>query len=85
MDLAPNEPENTELCHITYVITLYFQAHSVLNPNGILLIAVVLPFNPYVERGGKDNKPLVDISAYQSTSRNHWDQVETFVKAIQRK
>jgi len=60
------------------------KAHSVLNPNGILLIAVVLPFNPYVERGGKDNKPLVDISAYQSSSRNHWDQVENFVNAIQR-
>ena len=63
----------------------YFQAHSVLNPNGILLIAVVLPFNPYVERGGKDNKPLVDISAYQSSSRNHWDQIESFVNAIQQK
>ena len=56
-----------------------------LNPNGLLLIAVVLPFNPYVERGGKDNKPLVDISAYQSSSRNHWDQIENFVNAIQRK
>lgn len=60
------------------------KAHGALKSNGVLLIAVVLPFNPYVERGGVDNKPLVDISAYQSTSRNHCDQLETFVNAIQR-
>ena len=51
--------------------------------DGILLIAVVLPFNPYVERGGINNKPLKDISEFKSTSKMHSDQLDAFISAVE--
>lgn len=59
------------------------KANRVLNSDGILLIAVVLPFNPYVERGGINNKPLKDISEFKSTSKMHSDQLDAFISAVE--
>ena len=56
-------------------IYLFFQ-------DGKLVIAVVLPFKPFVERGGVNNRPLIDVEAFQSKSRHHGDQLETFVNAV---
>jgi len=64
--------------------TFITKAHGALVKDGKLVIAVVLPFNPYVERGGINNKPLIDVSLYQSSSRFHSDQLEVFVKAIEK-
>ena len=43
---------------------------------------MVLPFKPYVERGGVNNRPLIDVQSFQSTSRHHADQLEAFVSAV---
>ena len=51
--------------------------------DGKLIIAVVLPFKPYVERGGINNRPVIDVQSYQSVSRHHCDQLDTFVMAVQ--
>lgn len=59
------------------------KAHAALNPDGKLIIAVVLPFKPYVERGGINNRPVIDVQSYQSVSRHHCDQLDTFVMAVQ--
>ena len=53
--------------------------------DGFLLIAIVLPFTPYVERGGTGvNKPLSDVSHFQCRKGKYPDQVKCFVEAVER-
>lgn len=57
-----------------------------LNLDGILIIAIVLPYRPYVERGGTiTNKPYADVHKFISPSRKYVDQVDTFITAVEKK
>ena len=57
-----------------------------LNLDGILIIAIVLPYRPYVERGGTiTNKPYADVHKFISQSRKYVDQVDTFITAVEKK
>ena len=53
--------------------------------DGFLFIAIVLPFNPYVERGGTgESKPITDVSHYQCKSRKYPEQLKCFVSAVEK-
>ena len=53
--------------------------------DGYLFIAIVLPFNPYVERGGNgESKPLKDVSHFQCKSRKYPEQLKCFVSAVEK-
>merc|ERR1712037_11334 len=62
------------------------KAYDALAPDGILIIAIVLPYRPYVERGGTiANKPYADVHKFISPSRKYVDQVDRFIKAVEKK
>lgn len=60
-------------------IELLGDIHSALNPGGLVLLALVLPFSPYVESGSADHKPqqLMPIKG-----RGFEDQVTSFVANV---
>lgn len=64
-------------------VTFKYKLVDIIESEGKLVIAVVLPFRPYVERGGINNQPVIDVKPFQSSSRQHCDQLEAFVKAVQ--
>lgn len=47
--------------------TLLSQIHAKLVPGGTLVVALVLPFNPYVETGTADNLPSEELGLTGST------------------
>lgn len=60
-------------------------ATEAIDDDGFLFIAIVLPFSPYVERGGTgDSKPIDDVSHYQCKSRSYPDQLKCFVSAVEK-
>lgn len=60
-------------------------ATDAVQDDGFLFIAIVLPFNPYVERGGNgESKPLKDVSHFQCKSRKYPEQLKCFVSAVEK-
>lgn len=60
-------------------------ASHAIEDDGFLFIAIVLPFNPYVERGGTgESKPITDVSHYQCKSRKYPEQLKCFVSAVEK-
>jgi len=60
-------------------LTLLKNIHSRLADHGILLVALVLPFGPYVETGSADNLPSEEIGVNGTTFE---EQVNSFAKEI---
>ncbi|KAF2076603.1 hypothetical protein CYY_002089 [Polysphondylium violaceum] len=48
-------------------LTLLKDMKNFIEPNGKLILAVVYPFNPYVEFGGIENEPLEDLNINNKT------------------
>ncbi|KAN0055163.1 hypothetical protein ACTA71_008260 [Dictyostelium dimigraforme] len=60
-------------------ISLLNTIKKFLKPNGKLILAVVFPFNPYVEFGGIDNSPIETINLDQETLSEY---VDSFNKQV---
>ncbi|KAM9959196.1 hypothetical protein ACTFIR_000260 [Dictyostelium discoideum] len=60
-------------------ISLLNTIKKFLKPNGRLILAVVFPFNPYVEFGGIDNSPIETINLDQETLSEY---VDSFNKQV---
>ncbi|KAN0028749.1 hypothetical protein ACTFIV_010602 [Dictyostelium citrinum] len=60
-------------------ISLLNTIKNFLKPNGKIILAVVFPFNPYVEFGGIDNSPLETINLDQETLSEY---VDSFNKQV---
>lgn len=60
-------------------LTLLKSIHSRLADHGILLVALVLPFSPFVETGSADNLPSEEIGVNGTTFE---EQVNSFAKEI---
>ncbi|XP_071522851.1 protein-L-histidine N-pros-methyltransferase-like isoform X1 [Panulirus ornatus] len=59
--------------------TLLANIHTKLAPHGTLVVAIVLPFNPYVETGTIDNQPSEELGVSGSTIEEQVNSLATDV------
>lgn len=61
-------------------LTLLRQVKTALKPNAKAIVALVLPFKPYVETGTKDNKPTEELGI---TGQTFEDQVSSMIEVLE--
>ncbi|XP_033754850.1 methyltransferase-like protein 9 [Pecten maximus] len=60
-------------------VTILHTIRKSLTPSGRAIVAVVLPFHPYVEQGSTDHKPTENIMIHGNTFE---DQCKSFIESV---
>lgn len=58
-------------------LTMLKTAKTSLKPSGLLIVALVLPFRPYVEFGGVKNKPIETVDIQGSKFEDQLSDIQT--------